>query len=703
MDVRKKIINKFSLIYWLFTIIGIISFLSVVYYAGFKRDYYNKIQIAIKDDYIPARRGNIFDINGRMLATSVSKYEIRWDSQVKYLTDERFLKDLDSLCFGLSKILNDKTPEQYKIDFLKARKDKNRNYFIAKDIDYLTLERIKKLPIFEKGRNRGGLKTAQNSDRKLLHNDLARRTIGFKNSQDKFFGIEEMEGGTLGGTPGYAKMNKLGNGFFDIVKIISVPKDGDDVISTLDINMQDIIDKALRKRLIELDAESGVAILMEVKTGEIRAVANLSKTKYGYKEIENMAANSLYEPGSVLKLASFMAAFEEDNTLDLNRKFNTTGGKWQITNKFSIKDYNYKKNIGGGFGVLNVKQIFEKSSNTGTAKLIHSIFKNNSQNFLRNYSLYYFDKKLNLNLKNESKPKFSKPGAKAWSGVSIRQLSIGYEILISPYHIITFYNAVANNGKMVKPIFVKRIEKNGKVLETKKSIVLNSSICSNQTLNYCQQILKGVIDNGTGKNYVKSDLVEIAGKSGTAQIYIDKNYVSDTILYNITFVGYFPAKTPKYTCFVWISEPQNHKSGGSGAGPVVKEIAEKIHTFDYDLHQKEFVVNNMQNTKTLPYAAAGFTGMLIKTFADIGFNYKNSKSKWAKPISVNNQYQFEPITVKKGFVPDVTNMNVRDAIFLLENIGLRVLISGSGKVIKQSIAPNTKIKKGQKIQLTLKS
>ncbi|MEA3450803.1 MAG: penicillin-binding protein [Bacteroidota bacterium] len=703
MNVRKQIIDRFSLIYWIFIVAGIASFLSIVYIAGFKSNYYDKIQIAIDEDDIPAERGSIYDINGRMLATSVSIYEIRWDTQTEYLTDKRFQEGLDGLCLGLSEILGEKTPEQYKKEFIKARKKENRDYFITRGIEYLTLEKIKKLPIFKKGRNRGGIKVYKTHNRKLLHNNLARRTIGFKNSQDKYFGIEEMAGGILGGSQGIAKMNKLGNGLYDIIKIIKAPKNGDNIIATIDINMQDIIDKALRKRLIELDAEFGVAILMEVKTGEIRAVANLSKTKNGYREIENLAATSLYEPGSVMKLASFMSAFEEDNSLNLNRKFNTTGGKWQITNLFSIKDYNYKPNVGGGFGIINVQQIFEKSSNTGTAKLIHSIFKDNPESFIRNYSLYYFDKKLDFNLKNKPQVSFSKLGKEGWSGISIRQMSIGYEIMLTPYHIITFYNAVANNGKMMKPMFVKQIKQNDEIIETKKSIVLNSSICSKRTLNYCQQMLKGAVNNGTGKKHVKSDLVSIAGKTGTAQILINDKYVSDTTQYNVTFVGYFPAETPKYTCFVWISEPQRHKSGGSGAGPVVKEIAEKIHTFDYDLHQKEFVVNNMQNTKTLPYAAAGFTGMLIKSFVDIGFNYKNSNSKWAKPISKNNQYQFKPISVKKGFVPDVRNMNVRDAIFLLENIGMSVSITGSGKVIKQSIAPNTKIKKGQKIKLTLKS
>ncbi len=703
MDVRKQIINRFSVVYWIFLFLGVLSFLSIIYTAGFKRNYYKKIQTAINESVIPSTRGNIYDINGRLLSTSVSKFDIRWDTRTEYLTDEKFNKGLDSLCIGLSKILGQKTPAEYKKEFLKARKKGNRNLKIAQNISYYQLLQIKRLPIFRKGRNRGGIKITKSFDRRLLNGDLARRTIGFINSQERFFGIEEIENSVLSGTPGYAKTHKLGNGFNEIIKITKNAVDGNDVVSTLDINMQDIVDKALRKRLIELKAQSGVAILMEVKTGEIRAVANLSKTKNGYKEIKNMAATSLYEPGSVMKLASFMNAFEEDNSLNLNRKFNTNGGIWQITKNFAIKDYNYKPGKGGGFGIIPVKKIFEYSSNTGTSKLIYSIFKNKDEDFLRRFSQYYFDKKLDLGLSNEVTPKFSKPGTKSWSGVSVRQMSIGYEILLTPYHIITFYNAVANNGKMVKPIFVKRIEKNGQVIKTMKPVVLSSSICSKKTLRYCQQMLKGVVEEGTGKKHVKSNLVNIAGKSGTAQIYRRGSYVSDTTEYNTTFIGYFPAENPKYTCFVWISMPKKHKSGGSAAGPVVKEIAEKIYTFDYDLHKKEFVVNNMPRKKSLPFAAKGYTGMLMKTFSDIGLPYVKSHKKWSKPVINNNQYIFKPIRIEKNIMPNVKGMNIRDAIFLLENLGLRVSVSGSGNVRNQSIAPNTRIRKNQKILLTLES
>lgn len=703
MDVRKKIINRFSVIYWIFLLLGIVSFLAIIYTAGFRRNYYEKIQIAISEDIIPSNRGNIYDANGRLLATSVSKFEIRWDTKTEYITDDIFNANVDIIAKKLSKILGTKTPKELKEEFIKARKEGNRDLLIAKDVPYNKLLEIKALPVFEKGRNRGGLKIAKSSDRKLLHEDLARRTIGIINSEERYFGLEEMENDVLSGTPGYAKTHRLGSGFKEIIKVTKEPIEGDDIISTIDINMQDIVDKALKERLIELDAKSGVAILMEVKTGEIRAVANLSKTPNGYKEIKNLAASALYEPGSVMKLASFMNAFEEDNSLNLNRKINTSGGIWQITKNFSIKDYNYKSSGSGGFGIISVEQVFEKSSNTGTSKLIYSIFSAKEENFLRRFSEYYFDKKLDLGLTNEATPTFSKPGDKSWSGVSLRQLSIGYEILLTPYHIITFYNAVANDGKMVKPIFVKRVEKNGIVIEQRKPIVLNSSICSKQTLAYCQTMLKGVINNGTGVSNVKSNLVSIAGKSGTAQIYRKGRYVSDTTEYNTTFIGYFPAETPKYTCYVWISMPKNNKSGGSAAGPVVKEIAEKIYTFDYDLHKKEFIVNNMPRIKTHPFVTAGYTGMLIKSFNETNLPFKNTNHKWSNPVYQNNEFVFNPIRVEKGKMPNVKGMNIRDAIFLLENLGLRVTISGEGRVKSQSIDPNSKITRNQNIKLILES
>jgi len=666
----------------------------------FQRHKYQDLQTSVYTNNIPAERGNIYDCNGRLLATNIYKYDLRFDPLTQWLNEERFNLYIDSVCNGLAPILG-KTPKYYKDLFIKARKDTIRGILFAKDVTYWQLLEIKKLPLFNKRRFMSGLITERKNERKRLGDDLGRRTIGIVNKDGKYLGIEYMFNGLLGGSQGFAKFHKLGNGWDEVTEIIQEPDDGADIYCTIDVNLQDLVEKSLKKRLKELNAKSGVAILMEVKTGKIRAISNLSKVNNDYYEIKNIAATELYEPGSVMKLASFIADFEEDPTLNLNKSVNTTGGIWHVSRDFSIKDYNYKPRHGGGFGTINLLKVFEISSNTGTSKIAYSIFKNKPDKFIEKYSDFYFDKKLNLGFKDEVTPYFSKPGSKMWSGVSIPQMSIGYEVSITPYHVITLYNAIANGGEMLKPIFLEKVQKDGKIISEQKPIVLNSSICSNQTLKYCQIMLKGVVNNGTGKNHVKSNLVEIAGKSGTAQINQSGGYISDTTKYNATFVGYFPADNPKYTCLVLISRPSKDKSGGKAAGPVFKEIVEKIYAFDYDLHNEEFIVNKMKKQYKIPFVTKGVDFTTYALLNKLELPYKAKGDKILYPKVENDTLTFSTMKINKDKMPNVINMNIRDALFVLEKMGLNVKISGYGIVKKQSLRANSPIKKGQTVTLYL--
>lgn len=700
MDVRKELISRFSIIYWVFIALSILSLFILISIRFFQRNKYKNLQTSVYIGKISAQRGNIYDCKGKLLATNIYKYDLRFDPLTQWLTDERFNKYIDSVCNGLSPILGN-SPQYYKNLFTKARQKSIRGILFAKNVSYWQLLQIKKLPLFNKGRYKSGLIAEKKHERKLLNNNLARRTIGIVNNENQFFGIEYMANGFLSGSEGYAKFHKLGKGWSEIINIIQQPDNGANVYTTIDLRLQDLVEKSLKKRLKELNAESGVAILMEVKTGKIRAVANLSKVKDNYFETKNIAATELYEPGSVMKLASFIADFEENPKLTLDTKVNTTGGIWHISRDFSIKDYNYIPGKKGGFGIIPLQRVFELSSNTGTAKTAYEIFKDKAEDFVNLYSSFYFDKKLNLGFTNEVSPYFSKPGSKMWSGVSIAQMAIGYEINVTPYHVITLYNAIANDGKMVKPIFIEKVEKNGKIIKKQKPIILNSSICSNKTLKYCQTMLKGVVNNGTGKHYVKSDLVEIAGKTGTAQINQSGGYTSDTTKYNATFVGYFPADNPKYTCLVLISKPKKDKSGGKAAGVVVKDIVEKIYTFDYDLHKEEFVVNKMPKKYKTPFISTGFSHTTYPLIHKIGFPYKASAKKLVKASVQNDTISFIPIKIKNNKMPNVVNMNIRDAMYILGNMGLKANIKGYGIVKKQSISPNSTIKKGQTVTLYL--
>lgn len=670
-----------------------------MYLNIFKRSYYSSLQKSEGEHTIQAQRGEIIDNRGRLLATSLRMYNITMDPLTEYLSPkDTFYKYLDTLSVGLSRVLGTKSAQEFRSIIEGARKSNNRNVSIVKNINYLQYLQLCRIPPFHLGRNRGGIKYTTFEDIQLFHGNLGRRIIGFKNTTNKFFGIEAKMNGALDGKPGVEWAQNLGQHHYSSLYVIKEPTRGDDITTTIDINMQDIVDKALRQQLEELHAFFGVAILMEVNTGEVRALANLQllSDSSGYAEINNMGVKSIYAPGSVMKLASMMIAFEKDPGLSPEKLIKTGNGIWEIGD-FTIRDYKT-----GGFGTISLQKVFELSSNIGTAKIIHQLFDRDPQDFINRLSEINFDHSLELGIDkdNELETVIIKPQNKdKWSKVSLRQISYGYELQLTPMHIITFYNAIANNGKMIKPLFVKNRLQMDKPIETFKSEVINAKVCSDRTLKYCKNMLKGVVERGTGLNYVKSNIVNIAGKSGTTNMYINGRY--DPSQVNATFVGYFPVEKPKYTCLVWISKPQTHKSGAAAAGPVLKKIAETIYSFDYDLHNKQFIVNNMPMEKSLPQVSKGFVGFTTKIFDIIDIKYSATKATWGKSKLSGDKIIIQAMPLKSKIMPNVIGMNARDAVFLLENYKLEIKIIGLGRVKKQSIASGESIKENQQITLNL--
>ncbi len=694
MNVKDEIIKRFTVVYWVFITSTVVIISYILFLVIVKRPYYQSIQKAIVNHQTPAIRGDILDVNGRLLASSITEYTITMDPLTEYLqNNDTFYKYIDTLCGSLALEFPQKSKQEYKNTIIQARNNHKRDVLIVKNIDFLQYQKIKTFPLFNKGRNRGGIKTSTEKQTKLLNGDLGRRVIGFENTTKKFFGIEKMMNSELIGTTGLELAQNLGNGHYATITEIKPPSKGLDVVSSIDINMQDIADKALRKQLVALEAEFGVAIIMEVETGEIKAMVNLIRqSDSSYAETKNNAISSLYAPGSVMKIASMLVSFEKNQKLDTSQIINTENGYWQVTPNFKIEDY-------ANLGNLSIRQIIEKSSNIGTAKVVQQTFKDHPTEFLDRLSKLHLTSKLNLGLDEEPEPDVSMPGDLSWSGISILQIAFGYEILITPMHLLTLYNAIANNGKMVKPKFVIRTEKLGKTVETFPTEYYETSIGSQRSIKYCQEMLEGVVLYGTGRHEVKSNLVPIAGKSGTAQILIG-DYYSRTLI-NATFIGYFPADKPKYTCLVWINKPKSHRSGSGAAGPVVKEIAEQIYTFDYDLHNQQFITNNMPVIDSQPPVTKGFNGYTQKMLDFVNVNYTKNQNTWVSPSIQDNYIDLQTMFIKKGEMPNVKGMNARDAIFLLEKYKLNITINGAGKVIKQSIAPSTLISENQQISLTL--
>ncbi len=706
-NIKEEIVSRFTLIYWGIIGLGIIAFIVSFTYMFILSGYFEKKNNTVKDRTLKALRGNILDVNGRVLSTNINSYDIAIDPKTDYVkanyTQQEYFLIVDTLAEKLETLFKNKTKEEYSSAIKKAYLLDTIHYVgIHYDADYYQYKKLKTFPLFNLKWYQGGLIVTRFDERARFQDSLARRVIGFENNEGKYVGIERLMNAELSGIDGIYVAQTLAGNYWRTLSVVKEPQNGYDIVTTIDINLQKILNDILKKQLIRLKAKFGVAILMEVETGEIRAMVNLSRRSDSvYTEIENNAVSALYEPGSVMKLASFIIAFENDPDLSLDKIIDTRNGKWQITNDFAITDYNYRPDGTGGFGRIPLKKVFELSSNVGTSMIIHSLFENNPWNFVNKLVEFGFDKTLDLGLEDEPKPHFSKPDAQNFSTISLRQMSIGYEINVTPMHIITFYNAIANGGKMVKPKFVKEIQQNGlpvkKPLET---VVLNPLICSNSTLDKCKILLEGVVQNGTASEYVSSDIVKIAGKSGTSQIYKKESGYNKTI-HNTTFVGYFPADKPKYTCLVWISEPTFNKSGSMAAGPVVKEMAEKIYAFDYDLHEGDFLLNNKPNTNSLPFAAKSFAGFLKTALDFIDLPYNQTSANWVMAHNEPENIVLRPIHIEKNIMPDVRGMNARDAVYVLEYYKLKIKIQGYGHVVSQSIAPGQIINNADEITIRL--
>ncbi|MCB0408880.1 MAG: transpeptidase family protein, partial [Flavobacteriales bacterium] len=531
-------------------------------------------------------------------------------------------------------------------------------------------------------------------------NHLAARTIGYEREGIKPVGLEGAYTKDLSGVNGKRLMQKIAGGIWMPISDENEvePQDGNDVYTSIDINIQDVAESALQRQLEEHEADHGCVALMEVSTGEIKAIANLTRNKQGhYYESYNYVIGESTEPGSVFKLPALMAAFE-DGYLTLDDMVDTEDGTTNFYDK-TMKD-SHK----GGYGVISVKRSFEVSSNVAISKLINQNYSDKPQQFVDRLYKMNLNKKLGIEIAGEGTPLIKSTDDPSWSGVSLPWMSIGYETHVTPLQILTFYNAVANNGKMVKPKFVKYVKDRGKVVKEFQTEVISNSICSQKTIKMAQEMLLGVVEEGTAKN-LKNPVYKIAGKTGTAQIANDKygyKYESK-ISHQASFVGYFPADNPKYTCIVVVNAPsRNVYYGNLVAGPIFKEVADKVYASSISIH-KELAKRESQAHSKLPYAKDGNYNDLTKVYGDLAIKTKTTKkvNDWVKVNTGENEVTIYYKKIAPIYVPDVTGMSIKDAVYLLENQGLSVRFVGEGTVKQQSINPGEKIVKGAKILLEL--
>jgi cell division protein FtsI (penicillin-binding protein 3) len=654
---------------------------------------------------IEPSRGNIFACDYSLLATSLPIYDLRIDGvSPGFMDDEIFDNNIDSLALMLSQEFSDgRTKADYKHILTNVKKREDRYYLLKRKVSYTQMKRVVKFPIFRMGKYKGGLTIEEKDRREKPFDYLAERTIGYSVDGIAPVGVEGAFDKELTGKPGKRVMQRIAGGTWipvnDEEQIDA--QNGKDIVTTIDVNVQDVAEQALMNTLVKNDAQWGTAILMEVKTGEIKAIANLTRISEGkYNEQYNYAVGESLEPGSTFKLTSVLSLLD-DGKAKLTDMYDTEGGKKQYFANATMYD-----SEAGGHGIINLQQAFEVSSNVAISSAVYQAYKDAPSEFVEHLKKLKLNKPIGLQITGEGNPRIKERKDKDWYGTTLPWSSIGYEIKVTPMQMITLYNAVANDGKMIKPIFVKQISQTGKLIKEFNTEVMVNQICKPSTLKQLRSCMEGVVLHGTATN-LKNPNYTVAGKTGTALVADGRSGYKKKI-YRASFVGYFPANNPQYTCMVMVNGPSKGIYYGSAvAGPVFKEIADKVYASNTNLHSDlRFTVN--EEEIEIPIAHSGNTNDTKTVYNKFGISShlkndsaESNNSEWSSVESNKKIVVLKQQKNLKDLIPDVKGMGLKDAVYLLENSGLKVLVEGAGKVKEQSLAPGQKLIKGMSISLKL--
>ncbi len=653
-------------------------------------------EIGLQFRTVKATRGNIYSDNGSLLATSLPFYRVAFDPIVS--EDQVFNEGLDSLAFYIANYFDDHSADHYSRKIRKARQS-NKRYLVinSQQVNYQDKKLMQSWPIFREGRMRGGAIFEKVDLRFKPFSHLGTRTIGFINENSNGAGLEYSFNHVLAGTDGNALFQKMAGGDWKPVYDGSEVKavEGMDIETTIDINLQDVAETALLRALEQHHANYGCVVVMEVQTGYIKAISNLSKNQQGkYWELYNYAVGEqgLTEPGSTFKLASMMALLE-DSEVQLTDSIDTGKGSFEYYDKV-MRDHKR-----GGYGRISVAEVFSKSSNIGVSRLVNEHFGLKPDRFISYLNQMGLTESLQFQMKGAGAPYVKDPSDASWSGVTLPWMSIGYELKLTPLHTLSFYNAIANGGTMMKPIIVKRISKAGETWKQYQSEVIRKSVCSKATLAKMQKLLELVVLEGTASNINDSDY-RIAGKTGTAQkVKVGGGYER---AYYTSFVGYFPAEAPKYSCIVIIDKPKGYNQYGSDvAAPVFKEIADNIYSRDSEMHEM-FEPTTSPEVGVFPLIRSGQLQDLQLICNELGVsNHSGTDADWVLSRRNYNSVKWLENEIIPNRVPNVVGMTLRDALPLLENQGLRVAFKGKGRIIRQSLTVGDQISNGAKIVLDL--
>ena len=708
MNVKNELLLRVYIVMFAIALAAILVFAQLIRIGVIDREKWKsqgeKFSLKLMD--VNADRGNILSETGSMLATSMPFYELRMDAGSPALTDEIFKKHIDSLCFYMAKYVDHNIgAASWKTKFVAGRARKDRFLLLKDNVPYDVYEKVKNFPIFNLGRFKGGLVALRRSKREFPYGDLARRTIGYTRETIQPVGIEGAFDNILKGEQGKRLMQKVIGGNWipaeDIARV--APINGNDLVITLDETIQDIAHDELRTALEHHNANYGCAIVMEVKTGKIRALVNLDKSGSGYSENFNYALGGAVEPGSTFKLASVMSLIEDGYIKTLNDTVQLGGGIWNFMGK-TLQDAHRH-----GIDSTSLRSAFSMSSNVAFAKLIQKYYgeNDNGAQYIKNLRNFRLDQKTGLEIPGEAEPiiKDAYSTKDFWSGTTLPWMSIGYELAVTPLQLLTFYNAVANDGKMMKPYLVSEVRKynQDRVLKSFEPQILKKHIASKKTIRMVQELLLGVVEKGGTAANLETKAYKIAGKTGTSQMNYQKIKLEGSFGYRSSFVGYFPADNPMYSMIVVISEPRaNGYYGAYVAGPVFRGISDRIFSRMFDEHldfnkdeSKEMVI------KKVPTVSASYTADMAFIMDKLHLPYdEDVKTDWVKVSKGEKKIELTDKKIDLNKVPNVIGMGLRDATFLLENLGLKVEAIGCGRVRSQGISPGSLLRK-QTIRLFL--
>lgn len=645
---------------------------------------------------VNAARGDIFSDDGSLLATSVPLYEIRMDVSKFVIPDELFYSKVNSLALNLSKLFGDRKQEEYHNILVEGRENNNRYLLIKRNVSYTELNRLRNFPLFNRGRYGGGLIVEQSTRRKMPFRSLAARTIGYERG-GYYVGLEGAYSNYLEGVEGKRLMQRASDGGWVPVSYQNEinPENGKDIVTTINVNIQDVVETSLRNQLQRFQADYGTAVVMEVATGKIKAISNLSVTEKGsYEELFNYAVGESVEPGSTFKTVSMLAALEK-GIVKPDDFVNTGDGS------ITYADRTMHDSEEDGFGIITVQKAFELSSNVGISKIIYDHYNNNPQQYIDQIKGFGLGGKLGIEIRGEAEPVLRDTKSSQWSGVSLPWMSIGYGVSYTPLQLLTFYNAIANDGKLIKPSFVKEVRQTGRTIKKFQPRVVDQRIASKQTVRYANDMLTGVVENGTAKN-IHTPAYQIAGKTGTAQVANTKfGYISeDGISYRASFAGYFPADNPQYSMIVVIHNPKGWiYTGNMVAAPVFRDVADKIFATHINLPRDDFKEPVMAS---YPSFRAGNYYDFQKIYKQFGCYTSNiPETEWVSARTQADTVSFSDRKFIENLVPNVIGMSLKDALYILENAGMEVDFSGKGIVSEQSIRPGLRIEPGQVIVLEL--